>query len=295
MTQRVCFVAAPETHPKTAVFKAVVETALHEAADGPIRCVFESGELGRAVDRAEAVLLAIKRADFAILLFDGTEPDLTLSLGIMLALAKPLLLVRACELSELPKSLAHRYWVEFNESDEGENDLRVAVQAFLASTAALASGQRTPSDNCVFICHRSTDKAQVRPVAAALLGLGYHVWYDSWSIRAGDAITKEIQRGLSEATHFLIFLSTDTVDSAWVSQELEAALTRALNEGQPRLIPVFLDEAGRKATPLLIQGRRGISIYKSRPGAAVDELIDVIESERRRLDSRRTNATHKGP
>ena len=52
-----------------------------------------------------------------------------------------------------------------------------------------------------FISHASEDKETfVRPLAVALRALGLKIWYDEFSLRLGDSLSRSIDKGLADST-----------------------------------------------------------------------------------------------
>jgi hypothetical protein len=69
-----------------------------------------------------------------------------------------------------------------------------------------------------------------------------NVWFDEWEISAGDSITEEIGNGLKGCTNFLILWSENAATSNWVRRELNSILSRAIQTGIPKVIPIILDD-----------------------------------------------------
>ena len=62
--------------------------------------------------------------------------------------------------------------------------------------ASSRMSERKPWD--VFVSHASEDKdAFVRPLAAALQSLGVSIWYDEFSLRVGDSLSRSIDKGIA--------------------------------------------------------------------------------------------------
>ena len=60
----------------------------------------------------------------------------------------------------------------------------------------------------VFISHASEDKDTfVRPLAHALNNLGVKVWYDEFSLRLGDSLSRSIDKGLAESAFGVVVIS----------------------------------------------------------------------------------------
>jgi len=92
----------------------------------------------------------------------------------------------------------------------------------------------------VFISYSHEDKAVAERLAHALNDDGVDVWWDSWELQPGDSLVSKIfESGLSQASHFLILLSPDSVRSRWVREELDVATVRRI-EDLVRVIPVLI-------------------------------------------------------
>jgi hypothetical protein len=101
----------------------------------------------------------------------------------------------------------------------------------------------------VFLSHNKADKRAAREFAAVLALEGIDVWFDEWTISAGDSIVGSIEQGLRQSSHLLLLWSKHAKRSKWVTAELRAALVRSLSKGKIRIIPICLD--GTPLPPLL--------------------------------------------
>jgi hypothetical protein len=60
----------------------------------------------------------------------------------------------------------------------------------------------------LFISHASEDKASVaKPLADALIGLGFGVWFDEYSLNVGDGLRASIDLGLAKCDYGIVVLS----------------------------------------------------------------------------------------
>jgi hypothetical protein len=93
-----------------------------------------------------------------------------------------------------------------------------------------------------FISHAHEDKDRfVVPFATRLRENGVDAWLDQWEIFAGDSIIDRIfNEGIGRAAAVLVILSKHSIDSRWVTEELNVATVRRIN-GLSRLIAVRLD------------------------------------------------------
>jgi hypothetical protein len=91
-----------------------------------------------------------------------------------------------------------------------------------------------------FISHASEDKETVaKPLYEALIQQGYHVWYDEFALKVGDALRKQIDRGLSESRWGIVILSPDFFRKNWPEAELGALFSRQMQESGKVVLPVW--------------------------------------------------------
>lgn len=94
----------------------------------------------------------------------------------------------------------------------------------------------------VFLSHNSADKPQVRRLAERLKAAGLRVWFDEWSIAPGEDIYLAIERGLETSRTLVLFLSSASLGSDWVSLERSTALFRDPTNSERRFLPVLLKD-----------------------------------------------------
>ena len=91
----------------------------------------------------------------------------------------------------------------------------------------------------VFIAHASEDKDTfVRPLAVALDALGVTVWYDEFSLRPGDSISRSIDKGIAGARHGLVVISRTFIEKPWPEYELRGLVTREIG-GEAKIVPIW--------------------------------------------------------
>lgn len=66
------------------------------------------------------------------------------------------------------------------------------------------------------------------------------VWVDSRDLRGGSKLAPEIEKAISEASHFVVVLSPGTVNSPWVRREINKALEVEKSRDGYRVIPLLL-------------------------------------------------------
>lgn len=76
----------------------------------------------------------------------------------------------------------------------------------------------------VFISHSSLDKGTATRLAQDLQDLGVRVWVDWENLVVGDLLPVELGEAIRDSLTFVLLWSASTDSSAWVPQELQAAL-----------------------------------------------------------------------
>lgn len=90
-----------------------------------------------------------------------------------------------------------------------------------------------------FICHASEDKHHfVRPLAEILRRLGVSIWYDEFSLRPGDSLSRSIDRGIAGSSFGVVVISKAFVGKAWAEHELRGLVNRDVEE-DTKLIPIW--------------------------------------------------------
>lgn len=100
----------------------------------------------------------------------------------------------------------------------------------------------------VFLSHSPNDRGIVRAVAKRLKADGFRVWFDEWSIKAGDNIPHKIEEGLERSRVLVLCMSANVFGSEW--SQLEGYTFRfrdPLNKDR-RFIPLRLDDAPIKGS-----------------------------------------------
>jgi hypothetical protein len=91
------------------------------------------------------------------------------------------------------------------------------------------------------ISHDFRDKDDlVRELARELYSLNCPVWYDEYSLKAGDNMRECFEKGIKEAKKCIVILSSNYLSNdGWAKTELETILMRELYKKENILIPVW--------------------------------------------------------
>lgn len=94
-----------------------------------------------------------------------------------------------------------------------------------------------------FISHASTDKDRiVRKLDELLRERGFQTWLDERDLLPGKQLLQEIfTHGIGKSDVFIVILSENSIDRAWVREELANAFLRYIDGSIDYVIPVVLD------------------------------------------------------
>ncbi len=93
----------------------------------------------------------------------------------------------------------------------------------------------------VFISYSHEDTAFVNLFAGLLLHFDIQFWKDSKDISVGGPILKSIYDGIKNTSHFCCIISSASVKSPWVEEELTYAKHRNIEDPSLSLVPILID------------------------------------------------------
>jgi TIR domain len=92
----------------------------------------------------------------------------------------------------------------------------------------------------VFISHASEDKQQfVKPLAMILTRGGVKVWYDEFTLRAGDSLSRSIDKGWVNSKNGVVVISKAFIDKKWPEYELQGLITLEMASKDKKVIPIW--------------------------------------------------------
>lgn len=94
-----------------------------------------------------------------------------------------------------------------------------------------------------FISHDSRDKESIAwPLALKLQRLMCPVWYDEYSLKVGQSLRQQIEKGLKECKKCILILTPNYLSNeGWGKKEFDSVFTRELIEKQNVVLPVWHD------------------------------------------------------
>lgn len=107
----------------------------------------------------------------------------------------------------------------------------------------------------IFLSHQSRHKPLVREFKHHLPTF-LHPWLDEESLTWGATLDKELRSAIQSSVDFLIILlDKETLNSAWVKQELEWAMQRENELSRSFVLPILLETVPRDSLPLGLSDR----------------------------------------
>lgn len=130
----------------------------------------------------------------------------------------------------------------------------------------------------------------MRWVAYELRKRGLIVWFDEWSISAGEDIFLAIERGLQESRVQFLFMSQSSIKSDWVSLERSTIAFRDPKNKDKRLIPVLIEKC---SLPDTLKRLKYVDATKISKAKAVIRLIDALPNNIKQKISNENNVDIK--
>ena len=99
-----------------------------------------------------------------------------------------------------------------------------------------------------FISHASEDKTSfVADFARTLQNLGASVWYDDYTLKPGDSLSRSIDKGLIESRYGVVVLSPSFFAKKWAEYELRGLVSRE-NDGCSAILPLWHNVTKREVS-----------------------------------------------
>lgn len=127
----------------------------------------------------------------------------------------------------------------------------------------------------IFLSHNHSDKPLVETVAMKLADIfgQDQVFYDSWSIRHGDGIIDQMNKGLEAPELVFFFVSANSLASGMVKLEWQNALYAA-TKGKSQLVPVRVDGCDM---PAVLRQTLFIDMHTIGLEAAIAQIVGVSQ------------------
>jgi hypothetical protein len=147
-----------------------------------------------------------------------------------------------------------------------------------------ADGREANSDQDeydVFISHASEDKESfARPLAEALRARGLKVWFDEFTLKVGDSLSKSIDAGLMRSRFGVVILSRDFFAKRWPERELRALLTRETQAGRRLTLPIWHNISAADVAQYSALLADVVALQTSvGVGRVADDLVSIVRGD----------------
>jgi DNA repair exonuclease SbcCD ATPase subunit len=161
------------------------------------------------------------------------------------------------------------------EAHERRVSSEIKSRTYQSQLGAFSSEQESHD---FFISHASEDKEGfVHELADALQSRGARVWYDEFTLRIGDSLRRNIDRGLAGSRFGVVVLSEHFFRKEWTNKELDGLVALEV-QGRTRILPIWhkvsKDEVSRYSPTLADK----VALNTSLKSAAeiADELMGLL-------------------
>jgi len=133
----------------------------------------------------------------------------------------------------------------------------------------------------LFMSYSHSDAEFASRLATDLLQARFSVWLDTWEIAVGESIAARVGEAIAACDYLVAILSTASVASAWVREELDAAHVVGIESGGTVILPALLEDC---AVPAMLRAKKYADFRRSyKRGLAT--LLESIHRLRQRKGS----------
>lgn len=112
-----------------------------------------------------------------------------------------------------------------SQIDSFNQSVRERQFATLDSAATIIDDTAHKYD--AFISYATEDKEEIaRPLAEALINLGFNIWFDEFALTVGDSLRRSIDRGLAGSRFGIVILSQSFFAKQWPQYELDGMIAK---------------------------------------------------------------------
>lgn len=136
----------------------------------------------------------------------------------------------------------------------------------------------------VFLSHASEDKEDfANPLAQALKEKGIRVWFDEFTLRLGQSLSRSIEKGLANSRYGIVIISPAFLSKEWPQKELAGLMAREV-DGRELILPVWhnIDAVTLRRRSPILADRKAVSSSKG-----VDQVVDALIEAMKSLDAMR--------
>jgi len=123
----------------------------------------------------------------------------------------------------------------------------------------------------IFISHSWKDKSIARRIGNTLIAAGIKVWIDEANIKIGDSLIRKIREGIDGVDFIVAIISKNSINSEWVTKELDIAMNQEIKNKNVKVLPVLLDDS---TLPGFLEGKLYADVQRIGFKAMMSMLLD---------------------
>ena len=182
---------------------------------------------------------------------------------------------QAKTLAKQQKSVFTAYELQINELTK-----QIVMQENIAKEENIIFESNTEEEYDVFVSHATEDKESFSDEFVRILQeeYGLKVWYDAVSIKWGDSIRTEIDKGLKKSKFGVVILSRSYISKYWTNYELEGLFQRESNGGK-LILPIWHNITKQEVqnfSPSLA-GKMAMSTAFMTPNEIAEKLNELLD------------------
>ncbi|MGX7198781.1 TIR domain-containing protein [Enterococcus nangangensis] len=158
---------------------------------------------------------------------------------------------------------------------------QVTEQSAIATSSDNVFNSDGTEEFDVFLSHAAEDKESFCDEFSAILQEkhGLKVWYDSISIKWGDSIRAEIDKGLKKSKFGVVILSRNYIKKYWTNYELEALFQIESNGGKV-ILPIWHDITKKEIQDFspTLAGKLAMNTSMMTPDEIAEKLNEIFQS-----------------
>lgn len=180
------------------------------------------------------------------------------------------------------KTLAKQQKNVFTAYERQINELtkQIVMQENIAKEENIIFESNSEEEYDVFLSHATEDKESFSDEFVLILQEKYNlkVWYDVVSIKWGDSIRTEIDKGLKKSKFGVVILSRSYISKYWTNYELEGLFQRESNGGK-LILPIWHNITKQEVqnfSPSLA-GKMAMSTAFMTPNEIAEKLNELLD------------------
>ncbi len=158
---------------------------------------------------------------------------------------------------------------------------QITMQENITENEKIIFTSETEEEYDVFVSHATEDKESFSDEFVRILREKYNlkVWYDAISIKWGDSIRTEIDKGLKKSKFGVVILSRSYVSKYWTNYELEGLFQREANGGK-LILPIWHNITKQEVQQfsLSLAGKMAMNTAFMTPDEIAKKLSELLAS-----------------